>query len=158
MAEIYLAGGCFWGTEAYLSAIRGVTYTEVGYANGKTKNPSYEDVCHRNTGHAETVRVEYDPDVISLEFLLELFYDSIDPTSRNRQGADIGTQYRTGIYYTNSDDLAVIERSIARLQAKYDVKIAIEVKPLENYYKAEEYHQKYLEKNPNGYCHIRKQR
>lgn len=156
MAEIYLAGGCFWGTEAYLSAIRGVTYTEVGYANGKTKNPSYEDVCHRNTGHAETVRVEYDPDVISLEFLLELFYDSIDPTSRNRQGADIGTQYRTGIYYTNSDDLAVIERSIARLQAKYDVKIAIEVKPLENYYKAEEYHQKYLEKNPNGYCHIPK--
>ena len=156
MAEIILAGGCFWGTEAYIGAIRGVTYTEVGYANGKTQNPSYEDVCHRNTGHAEAVRVVYDSEVISLEFLLDLFYESIDPVSFNRQGGDFGTQYRTGIYYTNESDQAIIDRSINRLQAKYDIPIAIEVKPLENYYKAEEYHPKYLEKNPSGYCHVPK--
>lgn len=156
MAEIYLAGGCFWGTEAYIGAIRGVSYTEVGYANGKTQNPSYEDVCHRNTGHAEAVRIVYESEVISLEFLLDLFYESIDPVSYNRQGGDFGTQYRTGIYYTNESDRAIIDRSINRLQAKYDTPIAIEVKPLKNYYKAEEYHQKYLEKNPSGYCHVPK--
>jgi len=152
--EIYLAGGCFWGTEKYLSVVKGVLKTEVGYANGKTANPSYEDVCYRNTGHAETVKVVYDPEEISLEFILKLFYDVIDPLAKNRQGNDKGTQYRTGIYYTDNQDREIILNSIKELQIKYDKPVAIEVMPLENYYVAEEYHQKYLDKNPNGYCHI----
>jgi len=151
---IYLAGGCFWGTEKYLSQIYGVLDTEVGYANGNTENPTYEDVCHKNTGHAETVKVLYDPEKISLEFLLQLFYDSIDPTSINHQGGDWGTQYRTGIYYVDEEDREIIQKSIDELQKKYKKKIAIQVQPLENYYPAEEYHQKYLDKNPSGYCHI----
>jgi len=156
MAEIYLAGGCFWGTEKYLSSIRGVLSTQVGYANGNTENPTYEEVCYKNTGHAETVRVVYDPAIIPLEFLLELYYDSIDPVSVNRQGNDCGTQYRTGIYYVDDKDLPVIQRSIAKLQERYDKPVAIEVEPLRNFYPAEDYHQKYLDKNPNGYCHIPK--
>jgi len=151
---IYLAGGCFWGTEKYVSAIPGVVETEVGYANGLTQNTSYEDVCHRNTGHAETVRVVYDPGQVSLEYLLNLFYESINPVSVNRQGGDAGTQYRTGIYYVDRNDEETIRKSIAELQTKYDKPIAIEVRMLENYSIAEEYHQKYLDKNPGGYCHI----
>ncbi|MGI6558285.1 MAG: peptide-methionine (R)-S-oxide reductase MsrB [Limnochordia bacterium] len=154
MAEIYLAGGCFWGMEKYLASIRGVVSTEVGYANGKTSNPTYEDVCHKNTGHAETVRVNYDPDVISLRFLLQLYFEAIDPTSVNRQGGDVGVQYRTGIYYTDSADLPVIQEAIGQLQKTLHRPVAVEVKPLENYWPAEEYHQKYLDKNPGGYCHI----
>lgn len=152
--EIYLAGGCFWGLEKYLQNIKGVIQTEVGYANGNTKTPSYEDVCYKNTGHAEAVKVIYDKKIISLPFLLELFYDVIDPVSINRQGGDIGTQYRTGIYFTDDQDEELINSSIAKLQERFSEKIAIEVYPLENYFKAEEYHQKYLDKNPNGYCHI----
>jgi len=152
--EIYLAGGCFWGTEKYLSSIRGIKYTDVGYANGNTENPSYEDVCYRDTGHAETVRVVYDSMEISLQFILNLYYDVINPTSINRQGGDVGTQYRTGIYYVDLDDREIIQNSIKELQKRYDKLIAIEVLPLKNYYKAEEYHQKYLDKNPGGYCHI----
>ncbi len=154
--EIYLAGGCFWGTEKYLAEANGVISTEVGYANGNTENPTYEEVCHNNTGHAETVHVIYDDDVLGLEFLLELYYDVINPVSVNKQGGDIGTQYRTGIYYVNPDEEEIIQRSIAELQKKYTEKIAIEVNPLLNFYRAEEYHQKYLDKNPNGYCHIGK--
>ncbi|GHT98571.1 hypothetical protein FACS1894142_5070 [Spirochaetia bacterium] len=154
MKQIYLAGGCFWGTEKYLAIIPGVTATAVGYANGRTANPSYEEVCRNNTGHAETVRVEYDQTVLTLPFLLDLFYDAIDPTSLNRQGHDSGTQYRTGIYYVDAADPPVILNSIAALQTKYDRPIVVEVLPLANYYPAEEYHQKYLEKNPGGYCHI----
>jgi methionine-S-sulfoxide reductase len=152
--RIYLAGGCFWGTEKYLAIIPGVIATNAGYANGRTVNPSYEEVCRNNTGHAETVRVDYDPAVLTLPFLLDLFYDAIDPTSLNRQGHDSGTQYRTGIYYTGEEDRAVILDSIAALQTKYHKPIVVEALPLENYYPAEEYHQKYLEKNPGGYCHI----
>ena len=151
---IYLAGGCFWGTEKYLENIPGILSTEVGYANGNTAHPSYEDVCYRNTGHAETVKVEYDDDRIGLPYILDLYYDVINPISVNRQGGDIGTQYRTGIYFTDNNDESVIRSSINELQKKYTEKIAIEVKPLVNYYKAEEYHQKYLDKNPAGYCHI----
>ena len=151
---IYLAGGCFWGTEKYLSGIKGIIKTEVGYANGNTENPTYEEVCHNNTGHAETVKVEYDPEVINLSFILTLYYDVINPTSVNKQGADTGTQYRTGIYYVDDEDTKIIKNSIAGLQTRYDKPIAIEVLPLKNYYPAEEYHQKYLDKNPNGYCHI----
>lgn len=154
MAEIYLAGGCFWGMEKYIASIRGVLATEAGYANGKTERPTYEDVCRKNTGHAETVRVEYDPAALTLDFLLALYFDAIDPTSLNRQGGDAGTQYRTGIYYTDGADRPAIERAVADLQKRYDRPVVIEVAPLANFYPAEEYHQKYLDKNPEGYCHI----
>lgn len=152
--EIYLAGGCFWGTEKYLQNIPGIVSTEVGYANGNTENPTYEEVCNHNTGHAETVKVEYDDEVIGLPYILELYYDVINPVSVNRQGGDVGSQYRTGIYYTKDQDATVIEESIEKLQKQYKETIAIERVPLRNYYKAEEYHQKYLDKNPGGYCHI----
>lgn len=153
---IYLAGGCFWGTEKYLEDIKGIIETEVGYANGNTENPTYQEVCHNITGHAETVKVTYAETQISLSFILEMYYDVINPVSINKQGEDFGLQYRTGIYYVDAEDEEIIKQSIAKLQSKYKEKIAIEVKPLSNYYKAEEYHQKYLDKNPNGYCHIRK--
>lgn len=156
LKEIYLAGGCFWGTEKYLSLVKGIVQTNVGYANGNTVNPSYEDVCHKETGHAETVRVQYDPNQIQLEVILNSYYDVINPTSVNRQGGDVGSQYRTGIYYVYHGDVEVIQQSIEELQKKYEKKIAIEVLPLDNYYLAEEYHQKYLDKNPEGYCHIGK--
>ena len=154
MKRIYLAGGCFWGVEKYLSRIPGILFTEVGYANGRTRSPSYEDVCYQDSGHAETVLVEYDPHKLELSFLLELFYQAIDPTSLNRQGFDVGAQYRSGIYYTDEADRAVIEGSITQLGARLPAPVVIEIKPLENYYAAEEYHQKYLDKNPAGYCHI----
>jgi len=154
--EIYLAGGCFWGTEKYLENIKGILETEVGYANGNTESPSYEDVCHKNTGHAETVKVVYESTKISLPFILDMYYDVINPTSINRQGGDTGSQYRTGVYYVESTDRVIILKSIENLQKNFREKIAIEVLPLANYYKAEEYHQKYLTKNPNGYCHIGK--
>ena len=154
LSEIYLAGGCFWGTEKYLGSIRGVLSTEVGYANGNTENPTYEEVCYRNTGHAEAVRVIYDAEILPLAFLLALYYESVDPVSVNRQGGDRGVQYRTGIYYADPRDLPVIEASIAQLQTRYTQPIAIEVAALHNFYPAEDYHQKYLDKNPGGYCHI----
>ncbi|WRS27936.1 peptide-methionine (R)-S-oxide reductase MsrB [Oscillospiraceae bacterium MB08-C2-2] len=154
MSEIYLAGGCFWGTEKYLGLIPGVLSTQVGYANGNTENPTYEEVCHHNTGHAETVKVQYAPDQLPLSTLLMRFFESIDPTSLNRQGGDVGKQYRTGIYYTDTADLPAIERALAELQKSYERKLAVEALPLANYYPAEEYHQKYLDKNPGGYCHI----
>ncbi len=154
--EIYLAGGCFWGTEKYLAGANGVISTEVGYANGNTENPTYEEVCHKNTGHAETVHVVYEDSLLGLPYLLELYYEVINPVSVNKQGGDIGTQYRTGIYYVDAEDEGVILHSIAELQKKYTQKIAIEVKPMRSFYRAEEYHQKYLDKNPNGYCHIGK--
>ncbi len=153
--ELYLAGGCFWGTQKYLDHVRGVESTQVGYANGNTQNPTYQEVCSKNTGHAETVKVEYEDSIVSLHFLLEMYYDVIDPTSINRQGGDTGSQYRTGIYYVDPKDESIIKHSIMDLQKNYDEKIAIEVKPLTQYFIAEEYHQKYLDKNPGGYCHIR---
>ncbi len=152
--EIYLAGGCFWGTEKYLSLIKGVVETSVGYANGNTENPSYNDVCYKDTGHAEAVKVRYDEREISLEGLLRLFYEVIDPTALNRQGNDVGTQYRSGIYYTDEKDREIIINSLKALQSNYKKPLAIEVLPLKNYYPAEEYHQRYLDKNPTGYCHI----
>lgn len=154
MSEIYLAGGCFWGMEKYLASIWGVQATEVGYANGTTEHPTYEEVCRQNTGHAETVHVTYDPALVSLEFLLDLYYEAVDPVSVNRQGGDTGEQYRTGIYYIHAADKPIIEASISKLQTRYHQPIAIEVRPLENFSPAEDYHQKYLDKNPGGYCHI----
>lgn len=152
--EIYLAGGCFWGLQKYLDEAKGIESTVVGYANGNTSNPTYEQVCNNNTGHAETVYVTYDSSVISLESLLFIYFDAIDPTSVNKQGNDRGSQYRTGIYYTDDQDKEIIEKSIIKLQQKYTKPIMIDVKPLFSFYPAEDYHQKYLDKNPNGYCHI----
>ncbi|MCH5184365.1 MAG: peptide-methionine (S)-S-oxide reductase MsrA [Oscillospiraceae bacterium] len=154
LKTIYLAGGCFWGTQHYFDCLSGVVGTEVGYANGKTADPTYEQVKYEATGHAETVKVVYDPTKISLEELLEQYYKVIDPTSVNKQGEDAGIQYRTGIYYTASADCLTAEASLAKLQEHYDKPLAVELKPLEHFYPAEEYHQKYLVKNPAGYCHI----
>ena len=153
-AEIYLAGGCFWGTEHFLKQIRGVERTEVGYANSMVSNPTYQEVCTGSTGAAETVKVIYDPQILHLDLLLDLYFQTIDPTSLNRQGEDCGLQYRTGIYYVNQDDLSVIEAAIGDLAKEYTEPIVIEVKPLLNFYLAEEYHQDYLNKNVGGYCHI----
>ena len=156
MKEIYLAGGCFWGMEKFLNQVNGIMDTETGYANGLTEHPTYEEVCSKNTGHAETVKVLYDETVISLTFILLLYFQAVDPISVNRQGGDTGTQYRTGIYYTDFNDEPLILTAIKELQKQYAEPIAIEVLPLENYAKAEEYHQDYLEKHPHGYCHIGK--
>ena len=151
MKTIYLAGGCFWGTEKYLGLIHGVKATEVGYANGASASATYGD----GSGYAEAVRVDYDPAVAPLPFLLDVFYKAIDPTSLNQQGNDIGTQYRSGIYYEDPADRPIIEASLAKLQSQYGSKrIAIETGPLKTYTKAEDYHQHYLQKNPGGYCHI----
>jgi peptide methionine sulfoxide reductase msrA/msrB len=147
---IYVAGGCFWGLEKYIGLVNGVVDTEVGYANGANASATYGD----GSGYAEAVKVVYDPAVAPLPFLLDLFYDAIDPTSVNRQGNDLGTQYRTGIYYTDPADKAVIETSLAQLQKKYTQPIAVESGPLTNYARAEDYHQDYLKKDPGGYCHI----
>lgn len=154
MKTIYLAGGCFWGTEHFLSLVHGVIEAEVGYANSNIPDPTYREVCTGRTGAAETVKVIYNPNEISLPFLLNLYYMTIDPTSLNKQGNDRGTQYRTGIFYTDPAEEPIIERSLEQLQKKYSKPLAIEVAPLENFYPAEEYHQDYLDKNPGGYCHI----
>lgn len=151
---IYLAGGCFWGTEHFMSLIHGVENAEVGYANSNVPDPSYREVCTGRTGAAETVKVTYDANEVSLPFLLNLYYQTIDPTSLNKQGNDRGTQYRTGIYYTDPSELPIIEKSLETLQKNYKKPLAIEVAPLKNFYPAEDYHQDYLDKNPGGYCHI----
>ena len=152
--EIYLAGGCFWGTEHYFKQIRGVISTEAGYANGNTISPTYEEVYTDTTGFAECVKICYDSDIVELRLLLEMYFRSIDPTSLNRQGNDVGTRYRTGIYYTSTDDLATIEEVYNDIQRIIGEELMVELEPLRSFYPAEEYHQDYLDKNPAGYCHI----
>lgn len=154
MKEIYLAGGCFWGVDAYMSKIEGVIDTKVGYANGTKENPSYEEVCTGTTGHTETTYVKFDESIVSLEELLNRFWRIIDPTMLNRQGPDIGNQYRTGIYYIDDKDLDIIKKTFNEQKDKYDKEIVTEVMELKSFYEAEEYHQDYLKKNPGGYCHI----
>lgn len=154
MKTIYLAGGCFWGTEHFLKQFKGILNTEVGYANGNTANPAYEDVCYNNTGHAEAVKVDYDEIILPTEKLLNYYFMSIDPLSVNRQGNDCGTQYRTGIYYTDNSQLTDINKVVNEQEQKVRAKLAVEVGPLKNFYPAEEYHQDYLVKHPSGYCHI----
>lgn len=151
---IYFAGGCFWGTEHFMRQIPGVIDTQVGYANSIVPYPSYRDVCTGYTNAAEAVKVEYDPHKVSLRFLIRLYFMTIDPTSVNRQGNDVGVQYRTGIYYTTEQQLAVINAEVEALGREYASPIAVEIMPLENFYEAEDYHQDYLVKNPSGYCHI----
>lgn len=154
LKKIYLAGGCFWGTEHLFSLVEGVVNTVAGYANSVVPHPSYEMVCTGRTGAAETVEVEYDDMKVGLTDLLSIYFKSIDPTVLNRQGNDVGTQYRTGIYYTNDADIEVIEAFVAMVQRRFTQPLAVEVRRLENFYPAELYHQQYLYKNPTGYCHV----
>lgn len=154
MNEIFFAGGCFWGTQHLFKQLRGVVATEAGYANGVVDNPTYEQVYTDTTGYAECVRVEYDPRGVSLELLLELYFRSIDPLSLNAQGGDVGTRYRTGIYYLDGDVLPTIREAYNRVEAACGAPLAVEVLPLTRFYAAEEYHQNYLDKHPAGYCHI----
>lgn len=151
---IYLAGGCFWGTDHLMSLVPGVESTTVGYANSSVPDPTYRMVCSGETGAAETVMVEYDSARVALSDILALYFRSIDPLSVNRQGNDIGTQYRTGIYYTDPDDLPVINALVATVARRYAEPLAVEVAPLQNFYPAEDYHQNYLYDNPGGYCHV----
>lgn len=154
MKDICFAGGCFWGMEHFFKMMDGVMGTEVGYANGHTVAPTYKEVCTDTTGHAETVHVTYDENAIALNDLLDLFFAAIDPTSVNKQGEDEGTQYRTGIYYVDEADRAVIDAKMAQVATHYSQPLAVEVLPLQYFYPAEDYHQDYLDKNPDGYCHI----
>jgi len=155
MKKIILGGGCFWGVEKFFAMIPGVIKTEVGYANGKTENPTYEEVCHSNTDFVEVCYITYDEKLVSLDIILDKFWSIVDPTTVNRQAGDVGTQYRSGIYYIDEVDLDAINKSKMKIQEQYKESVVTEVKPLEKYYTAEEYHQDYLEKNPTGYCHIK---
>ena len=148
---IYLAGGCFWGVEEYFSRLKGVLETTVGYANGTTAFPTYEEVKSGTTGHAETVKIDYDSDLITIPKLLEHYLRFVDPYSINKQGEDEGSQYRTGVYYTDLLD-GMEARSYLSNTLKPGYKI--EIAKLGNFFKAEEYHQEYLKKNPHGYCHV----
>ena len=150
--EIYFAGGCFWGVEKFFKMGPGVVGTTVGYANGQTLDTSYEIL--KMTDHAETVHIKYDNDIISLNKLLDYYFSIIDPTSINRQGLDEGRQYRTGIYYVDKKELETIRSKVDSEQNKYSREIQVEVRPLKHYILAEDYHQDYLDKNPDGYCHI----
>ena len=154
MKTIYLAGGCFWGVQHYFDQFDGILKTTVGYANGNSENPEYKDVKAGLTGHAETLEIQYDDTIISLSKLLDLYFDIINPVSVNQQGEDIGISYRTGIYYVDETDLEIIQAKYNEIQEKYDEALAVELEPLRNFYDAEEYHQKYLDKNPGAYCHI----
>ena len=154
MSVIYLAGGCFWGVQKYFDQFEGIIKTTVGYANGRAENPKYEDVKAGKTGHVETVKIEYDESLRSLNQILDDYYKIIDPTSLNKQGEDEGISYRTGIYYVEKADLETIQSKYNEIQKKYDSPLAVEVEPMKNFFNAEEYHQKYLDKNPGAYCHI----
>ncbi len=154
LKEIYFAGGCFWGTEHFFQQVRGVTKTEVGYANGNIVNPSYKQVTTGKTGFVETVRVIYDPRVVELGLLIDLFLKTIDPTTLNKQGNDIGTQYRSGIYFVDEGEKALVLSKLESLAKGFIAPVVVEALPLKNFYVAEKYHQKYLDKNPGGYCHI----
>ena len=154
MKEIYLAGGCFWGAEHYFRNIEGVVDTEVGFANGDTPSPTYEQVYTDTTGYAETVRVIYNPDALPLDELLRDFFCAIDPLSVNKQGEDEGTRYRTGVYYSDPEDLAVARMVFDEVRESFGEPLAVELEPLRNFYQADGRHQDYLVKNPDGYCHL----
>ena len=155
MKNIIIGGGCFWGVEKFFTMIPGVIKTEVGYANGKIENPTYEEVCNNGTDFVEVCYITYDEKLVSLDILLDKFWSIVDPTTLNRQAGDVGTQYKSGIYYIDEADLEIINKSKVKIQEQYKEAVVTEVKPLEKYYTAEEYHQDYLEKNPTGYCHIK---
>ena len=152
--EIVLAAGCFWGAEHYLKRVRGVVKTETGYANGSISHPTYREVYTDKTGYAEAVHVVYDPEVLGLDRLIQIYFKAIDPTSVNKQGEDEGTRYRTGVYYVSEDQVPGIRAALDRTAEALGSALAVELLPLKNFYRAEEYHQDYLEKNPAGYCHL----
>lgn len=154
MAVIYLAGGCFWGVQGYFDRLKGVLDSVAGYANSQIANPSYELVCSGTSGAAEALRLEYDESVLSLREIMERFLSIIDPCALNYQGNDRGTQYRNGVYYEDSQSESVIREYLKKWEQRQNRKAVTEILPLANFYEAESYHQKYLEKNPNGYCHI----
>lgn len=154
LKTITVAGGCFWGVEEYYKRLNGIIETNVGYANGNSKEVTYREVCTGQTGHVEATWLKYDPAVISLDMILDHLFRIIDPTSLNKQGGDIGTQYRTGIYYENVEDLPTILSFIESRQSQYDKEIVVEVQKLDNYFLAEPEHQDYLTMNPGGYCHV----
>ncbi|CDZ74989.1 Peptide methionine sulfoxide reductase MsrA [Peptoniphilus sp. ING2-D1G] len=154
MKTVYLAGGCFWGIEEYFSRITGIISTTVGYANSLKDNPCYEEVCSGKINAVETVKIIYDNKIIPLEKILSYFFKVIDPTILNRQNNDVGVQYRTGIYYEKDEDKEIISNYIEKIKKNYKADIVTEIMRIINFYKAEEYHQNYLKKNPGGYCHI----
>ncbi|MBQ6583154.1 MAG: peptide-methionine (S)-S-oxide reductase MsrA [Mogibacterium sp.] len=153
MKTIYLAGGCFWGMQKFIDQFDGVISTETGYANGPDELPDYQKVCD-DSGHAETVKVVYDETILPLADLLRYYFLVIDPLSVNQQGNDVGVQYRTGIYYTDESQLLEARGVYEEEEAKAGAKLAVELEPLRNYFTAEDRHQKYLDRNPGGYCHI----
>ena len=154
LKDIYLAGGCFWGAEHFFKQIEGVAFTEVGFANGNTPDPTYKEVYTDTTGYAETVHIRYDNEKVGLKFLLRMFFKAIDPTSLNKQGEDEGTRYRTGIYYVDPADLPAIRTVFDEVQRTLSAPVVVEVELLRNFFRAEDYHQDYLDKNPDGYCHL----
>ena len=154
LKDIYLAGGCFWGAEHFFKQIEGVAFTEVGFANGNTLNPTYKEVYTDTTGYAETVHIRYDNEKVGLKFLLRMFFKAIDPTSLNKQGEDEGTRYRTGIYYVDPADIPAIRTVFDEVQRTLAAPVVVEVELLRNFFRAEDYHQDYLDKNPDGYCHL----
>ncbi|GAB0174046.1 peptide-methionine (S)-S-oxide reductase MsrA [Helicobacter trogontum] len=154
MAVIYLAGGCFWGIQGYFDRMHGVIETAVGYANSRITNPSYELVCSGSSGAVESLKLEYDDKILTLHEITERFLSIIDPCALNFQGNDKGTQYRSGVYYIDMGDKSIIQECLKQWEEKHSLKTVTEVLPLANFYLAEAYHQKYLAKNPSGYCHI----
>ena len=154
--DIWFAAGCFWGAQKFFKLIDGVDFTEVGFCNGQLENPTYEQVYSDTTGHAECVHVRYNPSAVSLEHLTELYFKVIDPLSLNKQGEDEGTRYRTGVYYDNPKDAATLATVFNKVKSALGVKdMPVELLPLSCFYRADEYHQDYLDKNPGGYCHIK---
>ncbi|PKN69337.1 MAG: peptide-methionine (S)-S-oxide reductase [Deltaproteobacteria bacterium HGW-Deltaproteobacteria-12] len=155
--EITFGGGCFWCTEAIFEEVRGVQKVESGYAGGSVINPTYEDVCSGRTGHAEVVQIVFNPEIISLEKILQIFFATHDPTTPNRQGADIGTQYRSVIFYRNIQQKETVDKVIGQLKKlkAYKQPIVTQVVPLQSFYRAEDYHQDYFQRNPEqSYCRI----
>lgn len=157
MEQATFGAGCFWCVEAIFQQVKGVESVEAGYAGGHVKNPTYREVCSGKTGHAEVARIVFDPDVVSYKELLEVFWHTHNPTTKNRQGADVGTQYRSVIFYHNEKQKKIAEQSLKETDASglWDDPIVTKIEPLENFYKAEDYHQNYYQNNPNqGYCSI----
>lgn len=154
MKKIYVAGGCFWGVQHYFSLVKGIVNSEVGYVNGTKGNITYEEVCSQKYAAIEAVALEYDERVITLPKILELLFRIIDPTSLDKQGGDVGHSYRVGAYYTNEEDKKIIEDFVFAQEKNYTQEIVFEIKPLTSFVEAEEYHQHYLEKIPQGYCHV----
>lgn len=156
MAKAIFAAGCFWGVEEAFRQLKGVTSTTVGYTGGTTKNPTYKDVCSHGTGHAEAVEVEFDPKQVSYEQLLNVFWQSHDPTTLNRQGPDVGSQYRSAIFFEDAEQEAVARKSKAELERSglFKRPVVTEITPASQFWRAEDYHQQYFEKRGIKSCHI----